>query len=88
LKRQGWDLQRLAAEVCRMLSVDTENLRKKGRANNLSYAKGLICYLGHSRLGIPGKELAMYLNITQPSVSMAIQRGERFAMENNIKLLN
>ncbi len=88
LKRQGWDLQPLVAEVCGMMSVDAEDLRKKGRANNISYAKGLICYLGHSRLGLTGKELAQYFNITQPFVSLVIQRGERFAKENKVKLLS
>lgn len=88
LKRQGWDLSRLVAEVCGMLSVNPEDMRKKGRANNLSNAKGLICYLGYSRLGLTGKELARYFNISQPSVSQAIQRGERFAQKSEIKLLN
>ena len=37
LKRQGWDSGRIADEVCRMLSVDPDDLHKKGRAN------GLIC---------------------------------------------
>jgi len=88
LKRQGWDLKRLVTEVCGMLSVDPEDLQKKGRANSLSYAKGLICYLGHFRLGLTGKELARYFNMSQPSVSQAIQRGEKFAKKNNLKLLN
>lgn len=43
-----------------MLSVNADDLRKKGRANNISHAKGLICYLGYSRLGITGKDLALY----------------------------
>ena len=88
LKMQGWDLQRLVTEVCEMLSVDPEDIRKKGRANNLSYAKGLICYLGHSRLGLTGMELARYFNVSRPSVSQTIQRGERFAKKNDVKLLN
>lgn len=88
LHRQGWDLQRLVTEVCGMLSVDPGDLRKKGRANNLSHAKGLICYLGHSRLGLTGRELARYFHISQPSVSQAIQRGEQFAKKNTVKLLN
>jgi hypothetical protein len=58
-----------------MLSVDPEVLRKKGRANNLSHAKGLICYLGHSRLGLTGKELARYFHISQPSVSHGYATG-------------
>ena len=88
MKRQGWDLQRLVVEVCGMLSVEPEDLQKKGRSSNLSYAKGLICYLGHSRLGLTGKELTRYFNMTQPSVSQAIQRGEWFYKKNNVKLLN
>ncbi|MEW5950192.1 MAG: transposase [Thermodesulfobacteriota bacterium] len=87
-KMQGWDLGRLVTEVCEILSVDPGDIRKKGRANNLSYAKGLICYLGHSRLGLTGMELARYFNISRPSVSQAIQRGERFAKKNEAKLLN
>ncbi len=87
-KRQGWDLKRLITEVCGMLAVEPDDLQKKGRANSLSYAKGLICYLGHSRLGLTGKELARYFNISQPSVSQAIRRGEKFARKNEFKLLN
>jgi hypothetical protein len=56
--RQGWDIGRIVNEVCRMLLVDPDNLHKKGRANGLSSAKGLICYLGYYQLGINGKELA------------------------------
>jgi putative transposase len=86
LKRQGWDLQRLAAEVCRLLSVAPEELQKKGRSNNLSHAKGLICYLGTFRLGLSNSELGRYFNMSQPSVSKAVQRGVRFARENQIRL--
>ena len=35
-----------------MLSVDPDDLHKKGRADDLSSAKGLICYLGYYQLGI------------------------------------
>ena len=88
LKRQGWDLARLVQEICLMLSVDPDDLYKKGRANNLSMAKGLVCYFGYYQLGINGKQLARYFGISRPSVSQAIQRGEKYAKENNLKLLN
>ena len=88
LKRRGWDLPRLVTEICVMLSVNPEDLQKKGRANKLSYAKGLICYFGYWQLGLTGKELAEYFKISRSSVSQAIQRGEKFAKENDVKLLN
>lgn len=87
-KRQGWDLNRLVVAVCELLAVAPEELRKKGRNNNLSYAKGLICYLGHSCLGITGKDLAMYFVISRASVSQSVQRGEQYAKENKVKLLS
>jgi hypothetical protein len=34
------------------------------------------------------KELARYFGISRPSVSQAIKRGEKFAKENDVKLLN
>jgi len=39
-------------------------------------------------IGINGKELARYFGISRPSVSQAIKRGEKFAKENDVKLLN
>jgi hypothetical protein len=42
-------------EVCRMLSVDPDDLHKKGRANDLSSGKGLICYLGTTNLASTGR---------------------------------
>jgi putative transposase len=87
-KRQGWDLHRLVDAVCKMLAVAPDDLQKKGRANSLSSAKGLICYLGYSRLDITGMELARYFAMSRPSVSQAIRRGEQFAKKNKVKLLN
>jgi hypothetical protein len=34
------------------------------------------------------KELARYFGISRPSVSKAIKRGEKFAKENDVKLLS
>jgi hypothetical protein len=72
LKRQGWDLQRLVREICEMLSVEPEDLQRKGRNNNLSHAKGLICYLGQS--------------LSVPAICLAVRRGEEIARTANCKL--
>jgi len=68
--------------------VDPDDLQNKGRANNLSSAKDLICYLGYYQLGIKGKELARYFSVSWPSVSQAIKRSEKFAQESDVKLLS
>lgn len=87
-KRKGWDLERLVFTVCKMLEVAPDGLQKKGRANRLSFAKGLICFLAYARLGISGSELARFFIMSRPSVSQAIKRGEQFAKENKVNLLN
>ncbi len=59
-----------------------------GASKVLQKIKGLICYLGYYQLGINGKELARYFGMSRPSVSKAAKQGEKFAKENNVKLLN
>jgi REP element-mobilizing transposase RayT len=88
LMREGWNLSRLVVEVCKLMQVEPAALQKKGRANFISHAKSLICFLGYSRLGISGADLARYFHISRPSVSHSIQRGEVFYKMNEIKLLN
>jgi len=56
--------------------------------DGFSSAKDLICYLGYYQLGVNGKELARYFSMSRPSVSQAIKRSEKFAKENDIKLLS
>lgn len=88
LAQKGWNLEQLVSEVCTLLAVTPGDLQKKGRANNLSLAKGTICFLGYSQLGISGAALANYFNISRSSVSKAIHRGEQFVTNNQIKLLS
>jgi len=88
LKTEGWDLPRLVKEVCSLLTVDPENLQKKGRVNSLYMAKGVICYLGYSQLGINGDDLARFFNISKPTISKAIRRGEKYVKENEVQLLS
>jgi len=39
-------------------------------------------------VGINGKELAWYFGMSLPSVSQAIKQSEKFAKEDDVKLLN
>jgi len=86
--REGWTLDRLVARVCEIVKVDPDDLRKKGRENDLSRAQGLIAYFGYHELGIRGSVLTHLFDISRPALSKTINRGERIAKEKNIKLLN
>lgn len=88
LKKQGWDLERLAERVCELFSVEKGDLQKKGRRNSLSDAKCVICHWGTDKLGKSGREVAYYLGISQPAVSQNNQKGRAISAELSLNLLS
>jgi len=51
-------------------------------------ALSLLCFWAVKELRINSLSVALKLGITQPSVSRAVQRGEKLAIENNLYLEN
>lgn len=45
-KRRGWTLDRLARQVCSLLSINCEDLKKRGRVNEITFARGLFAFWG------------------------------------------
>jgi len=87
LRSAGWNIERLIKHVCKLFSLMKNDLTKKGRENNISTAKGLICYWGHNDLGISGAELARSLRISRPAVSKNIGVGEKVIKNKKLKLI-
>ncbi len=85
LKRNGWDIDKLAETVCHYFDIEPTQLPMKGRNNSISHAKSLICYWGNIRLGISSTELGARLHISQSSVSRAVKRGEEYSKNNSIE---
>ena len=86
LRREGWNLDKLVSKVCRQMSVEPEELAKKGRKNRISKTKSIIAYLGMSELGISGSDLAKHLRITKQAVAKMKVQGESLSNEHNVKL--
>ncbi len=82
-RREGWTLEKLAIYICRMMKVNLEDLNKKGKSNDLSYAKGMIAYWGCKELGLKGSEIARYLGISNPGVSYLVKIGEFITKEKS-----
>ena len=87
LLRDGWNVDRLVKRVCKIMSVNPDDLRKKGRGNDLSNAKGLIAFWGYNELGINGNKLSQLLGVSRPAISKTINRGGKIVKEKNLKLL-
>jgi len=64
-KEEGWDLQRLSVQVCLYVDIDQLDLRRKGRLNKISEAKGLICYWASDVLGVSTTAIGKFLGIAR-----------------------
>jgi putative transposase len=84
--RKGWDLDVLIKQVCLHCEVDESNLVSKARANQLSRAKSLICYLGARELGIKRREIADRLQISQSAASYWIKEGKLYCRSEKLDL--
>ncbi len=87
LIRSGWTFDKLVKRVCDLLKIKVEDIRKRGRMNAVSHARSIIAYWGQKELGISGSELAKHLDISRPSVTEAIARGEKIVREYGYNLI-
>ncbi|MFH1791045.1 MAG: transposase [Candidatus Omnitrophota bacterium] len=88
LQCSGWDINKLISHVCALYKIPPKELLKKGRSNELSAAKGLICYWGYCTLGISGADLSRYFNISRPAISKNIALGKNISEEQCLKLIS
>ncbi len=86
IKKAGWTLEKLMIYVCDRFDVELEQLTHRGRDNQLSLVRALICYWGSDNLGIPGTQIAVRLKMSQQAASKASKRGETYCLDNDIRL--
>ena len=82
----GWNLERLFEAVCRLFGVDKRDIARRGRANALSAAKGVICYLGTSELKLMGSDITARLELSRTGVAAAAKRGYRYCEAHSLSL--
>ena len=86
LKRAGWNIDKLIDRACALTGIESDELKKKGRDNNVSQAKGLIVFWAKRELGMKGTEVAKALGITRQAVSLLLANGEKYASRNSVNL--
>jgi REP element-mobilizing transposase RayT len=87
LQQSGWDLEVLIDYICEQHQVQKALITTRGRENQLSIARGLICYFGMHHLGLSTTAIAGRLNKSQPAASKAFKRGLAYCRENQIKFI-
>ena len=86
LKSQGYDINTLADRVAEIFSIKPEEIFQPGKQPTKVKARSLLCHWAVRELGFTMTELAQKLKISQPSVSICVQRGERIAGEKDYSL--
>jgi len=88
LKSQGFDLSRLSKRVAELLEVDPECIYSPGKYRQNVKARSLFCYWAVRELGMTATSLARALGLTQPAVSISVNRGQVIANKNGFQLLD
>ncbi|MBN2032429.1 MAG: transposase [Deltaproteobacteria bacterium] len=86
LKRQGYDLDRVAHRVSEVLGIKPEDVFSKGRQNRKVTARSLLCFWAARELGMSHTSLAKRLEMSLAGVGFSVQRGETIAKIGNYSL--
>ena len=80
-------LDELIRRVAKDREVDLKVLLSSKRTQKISNARAIISYLAAIELRNSGKEIALYLNLSEKSVSRCIERGKKL-LDKNENLLD
>jgi putative transposase len=88
LKAQGVDYDRVLDRIAHLLQISTSFVLLKGKKREIVAARSLLCYWMSSELGMSQAWLARRLEISQPAVSLAVDRGRKLAEERGYTLVD
>ena len=83
----GYDLKKISQKVSKIYDIEIEEIYSRGRRKVQVEARDVLCYWAVRELGISCTELAKRLEMSQPGVGYAVNRGEKIAKKHKYKLL-
>lgn len=87
LKTRGVDFDQVIKRVAGLLGISGKDMLTGGKKRQIVLARSLLCYWATSELGISQAWLARRLGLSQPAVSLAVERGRKFAEERSYMLI-
>jgi len=87
LQAKGYNLDKVAERVCQQTGIGMEHLMSRGKHPATVQARSLLCFWACRELGMKTTELSGLLNISQPSVTQSVRRGEKLCKEKGWRLL-
>jgi len=73
--------------VAQVLDIKPDAVTALGKSPQTVKARMLLCFWAHRKLGMTTVEIANKLNLCQSAVSRLSSRGEKFANQNNVVLI-
>ncbi|UCD83132.1 MAG: transposase [Desulfobacterales bacterium] len=86
LQTQGVDFDRIADQVAKIFRLKPEQVLSYGKQPQRVKARSLLCFWAVKELEMNGANVARKLKITNSAVSRSVARGEKIALEMNLKL--
>ena len=87
IKRQGYDLDKIARRVAEICAVDVKDIFSRQKHPAKVRARSLFCYWASNELGISHVDLAKRIGISSPGVGYSVERGKLIAQESDYRLL-
>ncbi len=84
LAASGYDFNEVLRQVAGVFSLKPTEILLPSKQRQRVRARSLICFWAVKELGLSERSLAQKLGMTQPSVSRAVQRGERLAIDKQL----
>ena len=88
LKRQGYDLKRIADRVAEVLDMDQDEVFSKGRQDRKVKARSLLCFWASRQLGMSHTALAKKLEMSLAGIGFSVERGESIAKDGEFLLID
>jgi putative transposase len=85
LKSQGWDLDKLAAHVAKLLEIDVSVVWSAGKYRPIVEARSLLCYWAVRDLGVSMTSLAKRLQLSVAAIAQSVERGGRLKKEKSFR---
>jgi putative transposase len=87
MKRQGYDLDKVAQRAAAVCAVEVNDLYSRNKQPARVKARSLFCYWASNALGVSYAELAGRIGISAPGMGYSAERGKQIAPENGYRLL-
>lgn len=88
LKAQGVDCDKVVSRIADLLQISPSVVLLKGKKREIVAARSLFCFWISTELGLSQAWLARRLELSQPAVSLAVDRGRKLAEERGYMLVD